>query len=62
MATDEYGVFRMSDLVSHTGSSLGCAEETTLIAFSASGFVAYLWTFPGGNFDRNLVPSRDVEF
>jgi prevent-host-death family protein len=25
------------------------------------GFVAYLRTFPGGEFDRNLSPSRDVE-
>ncbi len=26
-----------------------------------SGLVAYLRTFPGGEFDRNRAPSRDVE-
>jgi len=26
-----------------------------------SGLVAYLKTFPGGEFDRNGAPSRDVE-
>lgn len=26
-----------------------------------SGLVAYLRTFPGGEFDRNRKPSRDVE-
>jgi len=27
-----------------------------------SGLVAYLRTFPGGEFERNRAPSRDVEF
>jgi len=26
------------------------------------GFIAYLTTFPGAGFERNLSPSRDVEF
>jgi prevent-host-death family protein len=26
-----------------------------------TGFVAYLRTFPGGEFERNQQPSRDVE-
>lgn len=29
---------------------------------SRSGLVSYLRTFPGGEFERNSSPSRDIEF
>jgi prevent-host-death family protein len=31
------------------------------IARKRAGLVAYLRTFPGGEFERNRAPSRDVE-
>ena len=33
-----------------------------VIERSRSGLVSYLRTFPGGEFERNTSPSRDVEF
>lgn len=32
------------------------------IARRRSGLLAYLRSFPGGDFERNRSPSRDVEF
>jgi prevent-host-death family protein len=41
--------------------SVEAAEIARKAMRKRSGLVAYLRTFPGGEFERNRAPSRDVE-